>query len=204
MAKNYTDDEMVEWLDNNKDQIAAFRSLASEFKDMSAQEIIDYRDTLKIRSDAAIKQWKTWEQTSTSIITLESEKTRHYTNLISVAGYAGFFWIWDKITPLMPLTAKLWTGGLLSLSLAFFVFSEVHLMWATSLGYLKLVERPEEPLDLKGEIAHYNKVKEWFRKRFILIGPIHFWLPLGFGVIGIIFLLWFLVLALINGQFIAK
>ncbi len=204
MTQDFTNEELAEWLDDNQHQIAAFVSRSSQFQGRTAQDIINYRSILLANSNDEIQKWKNWEQTSTSVITFESEKAKHYTNLVSLAGYAGFFWLWDKVTPLMPHIAHVITGLLVTISLGIFVFSEVFLLWATGNGFLTLVEQLDQPLTLKKEIEHYTEVKDRFRKLLRLIWPFHFWLSAVFGVLGFIYLLWFFVLAQLNGQFLVN
>lgn len=209
MAENFTDGELAEWLEKNKHEFSAFVSRSEKYQGKTAQGIANLikflqaqtRD-MEARSNASIQEWKTWRETCTSVITFESEKAKHYTNLISMAGYAGFFWLWNKVTPMMPHIAHLWTGILVTISLGIFVFSEIFVMWATGTGFLNVVKSSKQPQTLSNEIEHYNKVKDRFNSMLRLIWPIHFWLATAFGLTAFIFLLWYFILALIEGQFL--
>ncbi|MFQ5451514.1 MAG: hypothetical protein ACE5E9_12875 [Nitrospinaceae bacterium] len=125
MAQTFTDQELLDWLEINQPQIAAVIVRTGSFEGRSEETLINFREALLQKVQATAINWRNWEQASTSVIEKQHEKAKNYTNLISIAGYAGFFYVWEKVNPLMSEPFKLWTGLLLIISLGIFVFSEV-------------------------------------------------------------------------------
>ncbi|MDI1273750.1 hypothetical protein [Polaromonas sp.] len=74
-------------------------------------------------------------------------QARAYTNLILVAGYAGFFAIWSFLKPELTKPEIFWSAILVSVSLAAFVFWEVYQGYFQSrqlLGLVKAVKNPDQ------------------------------------------------------------
>ncbi len=89
-------------------------------------------------------------------------QAQSYTNLIIVAGYAGFFAIWTQMASEMAPATKFWSGFLISLSVAGFIAWEVYGMILRSkamLGIARAVSDPEryEELILEHRARQHDK-----------------------------------------------
>src|SRR5690606_4600684 len=68
-----------------------------------------------------------------------------YTNLILVAGYAGFFAIWTQLGADMTRATKFWSGLLIALSVAGFIAWEVYGMIQRSRSMLGIARAVNDP-----------------------------------------------------------
>lgn len=96
------------------------------------------------------------------VLSAAYEKTTAYTNLITVAGYAGFFALWQVTKDYLSRNQVLWAALLLLTSLTVFVLFEVYKAYYSSrtlLHYGEILNKPENQgslIKLKAEIEKYN------------------------------------------------
>jgi len=81
--------------------------------------------------------------------------TAHYTQVVMLAGYAGFFTLWTQTRNEMSLWLFASTGALISTSLFVFVVFELYKAWA--LGRLFSRKPPFHVDDVNNAIASANK-----------------------------------------------
>lgn len=72
-------------------------------------------------------------------------QAQSYTNLIIVAGYAGFFAIWTQMASEMAPATRFWSGLLISLSVAGFIGWEVYGMILRSKAMLEIARAVNDP-----------------------------------------------------------
>ncbi|RFC37966.1 MAG: hypothetical protein DID89_2727548617 [Candidatus Nitrotoga sp. CP45] len=119
-----------------------------------------------------------------------------YTNVVLLAGYAGFFAIWSFIKPYITKEQVLWSGLLIALSLTAFMLWEIFRQFHQSRSLLELKRALNDPANFHGLLVQH-KAKE--QTRIIHLGSIWavvfvFTILTGFSAIGI--LLWAFVCAL--------
>ena len=131
MAQDLNDEEIRIWMQENENQIAAIIERKGSFSELTSEDMARYREKLDADAETNSKNWRSWRENYTYIMQGAHDRSKGYTNLISIAGYAGFFWLWDKVTPIMSPFYFTATGLCLTLSLAFFVSSEVLVMGLT-------------------------------------------------------------------------
>ena len=92
-------------------------------------------------------------------------QAQSYTNVILIAGYAGFFAIWTQFGADMTRATRFWSGLLISLSVAGFIAWEVYGMIQRSqamLGIARAVndpERFEELMDQQRATEHERAIQ---------------------------------------------
>ena len=111
-----------------------------------------------------------------------------YTNVILVAGYAGFFAIWSFLKPDMTKATVFWSGLLISLSLAGFIAWEVYNMFFRSRSILGIARAVKYPEQFEQLMLNHTKAEQ---ERLITYGRIWlmqlpFVVVTGFGAIAIL------------------
>lgn len=102
-----------------------------------------------------------------------------YTNLIMVAGYAGYFTLWGFIRDYLTRATEFWSALLLSVSLSGFVLWEVYCMYCRSQSLLSLSRPIKKPEHFK-ELLEKHESDE--RERDITLGRL--WIFQLFFVAG--------------------
>lgn len=92
-----------------------------------------------------------------------------YTNVILVAGYAGFFGIWTQMANEITKATKFWSGLLISLSIGGFIAWEVYGMVMRSKSLLGIARAVNEPGRFE-ELILEHKAKE--QDRMIQFGRV--------------------------------
>ena len=102
-----------------------------------------------------------------------TERAIAYTNLITVAGYAGFFALWQITKDYLSRNQVLWSAVLMLTSLALFVLFEVCKAYYSSravMEYAAILHKPEN----RGSLVKLEAQIERFRfdeqKRFVWFG----------------------------------
>lgn len=137
------------------------------------------------------------------LLNAQKELTAHtfsqaqaYTNLVLVAGYAGFFAIWSFIKTDMSRAQIFWSGLLITLSLTTFMVWEIYASFCRSKSLLGLARAVNDPENF---LAHLHSHKADEQNRVIRHGrawavAFAFTVLTGFSAIGI--LLWAFVCGL--------
>lgn len=94
---------------------------------------------------------------------------RAYTNVVIVAGYAGFFGIWTQMVDEVTKATKFWSGLLISLSIGGFIAWELYGMVVRSKSLLGMATAVNEPERFE-ELILQHKARE--RDRMIRFGSI--------------------------------
>ena len=90
------------------------------------------------------------------------EKSVAYTNLVTVAGYAGFFALWQLAKEYLDRKQVIWSALLMLVSIVVFVLFEIYKSYYTSRRWLELsriLSNPENHNSinqLSSEIESYN------------------------------------------------
>jgi hypothetical protein len=118
------------------------------------------------------------------------DKAQAYTNVVLLAGYAGFFAIWSFIRPDITKEQVFWSGLLIALSLTAYMLWEIYGSFYRSRSLLCLAKAVNNP-DKFHELLEQHKLDE--QARIIFLGQIWvvvfgFTVLTGFSAIGI--LLW--------------
>ncbi|NTV05451.1 MAG: hypothetical protein HGA59_02950 [Chlorobiaceae bacterium] len=118
------------------------------------------------------------------------DKAQAYTNVVLLAGYAGFFAIWSFIRPDITNEQVFWSGLLIALSLTAYMLWEIYGSFYRSRSLLCLAKAVNNP-DKFHELLEQHKLDE--QARIIFLGQIWvvvfgFTVLTGFSAIGI--LLW--------------
>lgn len=118
------------------------------------------------------------------------DKAQAYTNVVLLAGYAGFFAIWSFIKPDITKEQVFWSGLLIALSLTAFMLWEIYGSFYRSRSLLGLAKAVNNPAKFH-ELLEQHKIDE--HARIIRFGRIWvvvfgFTVLTGFSAIGI--LLW--------------
>ena len=121
-----------------------------------------------------------------------------YTNLIIVAGYAGFFALWNFVQDDITKTQLFWSGILITISLIVFVLWEVYGMFRRSRSLLEISEAVNKPNEFE-ELIRSHKQKE--SERAISYGrtwiaALSITVLTGFSAIGI--MLWSFISGLLK------
>ena len=111
-----------------------------------------------------------------------------YTNVILVAGYAGFFAIWNFVKPDLTKATVFWSGLLISLSLAGFIAWEVYNMFFRSRSILGISRAVNETEKFDQLMLNHTKTEQ---ERLITYGRVwiiqlSFVVITGFGAIVIL------------------
>ena len=111
------------------------------------------------------------------IVSVLYDKSCAYTQLIIVAGYAGFFGIWSLIKEDISSKSAIWSALFLISSIAIFVFFEVGKMTYTSIVLWKrksVLENIKKQTQREEILKIYNKYELEMGK--LSIGFIKFWI----------------------------
>jgi uncharacterized membrane protein len=110
-----------------------------------------------------------------------------YTNLILVAGYAGFFAMWSQVGEDLTKVSRFWSGLLIAISLSGFILWEIYGMIVRSRAMLEIGRAVAEP-ERYEQLIKEQRLKQ--RDRVIKIGRV--WIMVlsfialtGFGSIAI-------------------
>lgn len=113
-----------------------------------------------------------------------------YTNVVLLAGYAGFFGIWSFLKPELSKSQLFWSALLVSLSLAAFILWEVYQSFYRSRSILSLARTVEDPARFS-ELVEQYRLDEFDRVitlRRVWVVAFSFCVVTGFG--GVCVLLW--------------
>jgi hypothetical protein len=83
-------------------------------------------------------------------------QAQSYTNLIIVAGYAGFFAIWTQMAGEMAPATRFWSGLLISISVAGFIGWEVYGMILRSKSMFGVARAVNDPQRYEELIAQHR------------------------------------------------
>jgi hypothetical protein len=178
----------TEWLYANKDKLA----ILVENGEAKLQWCLDYlgkheeseRERVKEHSEIYYREWR---DSSIKYFQERYTQSTNYTNLIMVAGYAGFFGLWNMMEDnLIPLYHSL-TGICFVFSLFFFVFGEVFAMREEYYRNKKFVET-EKDGNIVNEMSNFNSIEKEFGDRNEHIWKWHFYPAVSLGLIGVAFL----------------
>ena len=185
----------------NENRINIIIERAGSLKGISKENFDFFKEELEATVETNAKNWKSWRENYSNAMQVAHDRAKGYTYLISIAGYAGFFWLWERVSSIMSPFYYTATGLCLTFSLAIFVFSEVFTMVITGLGEIAESEIPDEPRLLNDEILLFGKERERFNRIHSLAWKWHFFPAAIIGVIGVVIVLVFWVHGLINGGF---
>jgi hypothetical protein len=135
--------------------------------DPLVRKIIEDQDKL-IRSHNKVLQYMNDDQQKKVISFLKDiqtrayDKTRSYTNLVIAAGYAGFFAFWRSAKDDLPKITMLSSGLLITISLCFFIGSEVYNMISNGLYQRKMNQmlRANNSANIINEIQNFEQEHE--------------------------------------------
>jgi hypothetical protein len=119
-----------------------------------------------------------------------------YTNVLLLAGYAGFFGIWSFLSPTLSKGQILWSAFLVSISLATFIVWEVVQSYFRSRSLLGLARAIEVPDLVSERLAQYWRNEQ---NRTIAQGRawvVAFGISVVTGLLGVLVLLWAFVRSL--------
>ncbi len=120
-----------------------------------------------------------------------SDKSVAYTNVIFLAGYAGFFAVWSMMKTSMSRTEMLLTAFCIVFSLVVFVFSEIARMiinYVTVRGLSKVAQWPPEEFGKR--LAKREKAIQRMNIRVFILWTLIWALTIVPGLIAAGVLLW--------------
>jgi hypothetical protein len=107
------------------------------------------------------------------IISASYEKAMAYTNLIIVAGYAGFFALWQITKDYLSRNQVLWSALLMLISIILFVVFEIYKAYYSSRTLMdigKILSDPENRSSLATLVSEMEKYNLDEQKRYIRFG----------------------------------
>jgi hypothetical protein len=202
MAENIKVEQLIEWQKTNKHYIDAYikavgtgAELHGEAYDNWKKGQEEYLEEFFEKQKEANKQnWDGWSKSRRQTIIEQSERNKNYTNLIIIAGYAGYFWMWDKVYMAMAPDSKMWSGLMILISIAIFVFSEIFLMWANSTRDIKHFEVDEKRQhDVMSDAKRYDRIENRYWRLLRGVWFYHFIPAVIFGLFAFYFLIEFFI-----------
>lgn len=142
---------------------------------------------LQKQSNILAQRLAAQHSTSEADETMEELKRReeHYTQVVMLAGYAGFFTLWVQTRSEMSLWMFASTGALISISLITFVGFELYKSWRTGCFFSSKVQHYAQEVN-----TEVSKINKHWHLAFIISS--------GTGVLaGVSLLLWFVYMTVV-------
>jgi len=206
MADNITIEQLIEWQKANKPYIDAYVKAVGTGATWHGEAFetwkkgqLEYLDELfKKQDEANKKNWDEWTEGRRKVINEQSEIQKNYTNLIMIAGYAGYFWIWERFHTQMTYGLELWSGLTIIISIGIFVFSEIWGMYILSTRNIKHFEVDGKRVhDTMPDAERYDHIENYYRKKLIGVWGYHFYPAVYFGLIAYILLINFVLMEIL-------
>jgi hypothetical protein len=113
-----------------------------------------------------------------------------YTNVVLLAGYAGFFAIWAFLKPDLSKSQIFWSGLLIALSLGTYVLWEVYQSFFRSQSLLGLSRAVQDPANFQRLFIAHKRAEQERVIRFGQAWLVAFTVTVVAGVAAIGILLW--------------
>ena len=113
-----------------------------------------------------------------------------YTNVVLLAGYAGFFAIWSFLKPELSKGQVLWSALLVSLSLTAFILWEVYQSFYRSRSLMSLAKTVQDPARFPELIEAHRRREHERILTLKWVWVVAFTFTVVTGFLGVLVLLW--------------
>ncbi len=202
MPEEIRPEELIKWEEENRPFINAYAKAISAGNQMHTEAYQNWvkmqEENFKKYFDEQSKAHKqsidNWYETRRRSIMEQFERSKNYTNLIVIAGYAGYFWMLEKFRDDMDQRLVMWSGLMVIISLAIFVFSEIFVMWASAKKDSKHFEfNDHRKYDLISEPKRFDRIESRYHRLVQGVWVYHFWPAVLFGLGAFYFLFEFFI-----------